>query len=76
MLVRCSKRKTKGGGECSNESGDDTDTSATGDEQSFDEELYVGSRLLRADVWQRPQLEQGENRVGGMCFALCFVLLW
>ena len=44
VLARCSKGKTNGGGEGSNESGDGTDTSVTGDEQWFDE-LDVGSRL-------------------------------
>ena len=56
VLARCSKRETNGGGEGSNESGDDTDTSATGDEQWFDEELDIGSRLRRAGVRQRPKL--------------------
>jgi hypothetical protein len=40
-------------------------TSVTSCEQSFDEQLDVGSRLLRAGVRQRPKLEQGENRVWG-----------
>lgn len=45
-------------------------TSVTGCEQSFDEELDVGSQLRRAGVRQGPKLVQGENRVGGCASVL------
>lgn len=44
-------------------------TSVTGCKQAFDEQqTSARGCACRAGVQQRPKLEQGENRVGGMCF--------
>lgn len=70
VLARCSKGKINGGGEGSNESGDGTDTSVTGDEQSFDEELYVGSRLPEQASGKGPSCGRARTEWGGCASVL------